>query len=317
MLTRLNELLHWILEARQDMFLAMYNALFAVSDDDVRDEATEEVLEAMGKLGRNDRVLWYVRWRRLYWAREAAETSPEAEPLYQRYLREWSKRSGEDPYVLERLLLQFDERRDHFEIEGEYLLEALAQMVGFGIHEFNQLQFAWQSPREIVEFGIKVYFKWIEGGKREIPDKKVRREQKAKDLIVFPDGWRWMLLDVGSCSLEAQSMSHCGNKQFEQPGDRLLSLREPLQRDETLLWRPHLTFVLHANGMLGEMKGYANSQPKVEYHPYILELLRNPIVKGLEGSTHEPWNDFHLEHLTDEDREDLLADRPDLVVTQT
>jgi len=142
------------------------------------------------------------------------------------------------------------------------------------------------------------------------------------------DGYEWYLLQTNrQKEIEADLMSHCATS------DRgwLLSLRK---RDEFGL-KALLTFeyipddlamnsirLPHAPnskidfeesvGVLGEMKGYANSKPSNKYHPYIMCLLEQPQILWVVGGGYREFNNFSLKDLSIQDQQALAHVRPDL-----
>jgi hypothetical protein len=107
-------------------------------------------------------------------------------------------------------------------------------------------------------------------------------------------GWKWVSLGDGYCPIEAKSMGHCGNE-GAKPGDDILSLRDPEGY-------PRLTFIVN-DGMLGEMKGRANTKPKKDYHPAIVELLKHDEIKHVVGGGYLPEMNFKLNDLDDETKD--------------
>lgn len=138
----------------------------------------------------------------------------------------------------------------------------------------------------------------------------VEGEDTDEIVIKFPDGFAWVNLHKPHCKLEGDAMGHCGNTAASQSGDTILSLRK---YDEAKgMWRPSLTFILHEDGMLGEMKGRANEKPAAKYHSYIKELLKHPMVKGIMGGGYAPENNFAMDDLSESDRMELLTVKPTL-----
>jgi len=117
----------------------------------------------------------------------------------------------------------------------------------------------------------------------------------ASTLIKFPDGWVWDLLSTGFCEREGKAMHHCGNANHVD-GDEILSLREPVKVGKEKMWKPHATFILN-NGVLGEMKGFANEKPGKKLHPYIVKLLENDMVDFIKGGGYAPQNNFAINDL--------------------
>lgn len=149
-------------------------------------------------------------------------------------------------------------------------------------------------------------------------EKEWQNQQKSKltpkegdtILIQFPDGWAWWLLPRNKCEDESKAMGHCGNTPSQDESQRILSLRQPHKNGQ---WEPHLTFILEGNGFLGEMKGKDNDKPVPKYHPYIIALLKNPIVKGIQGGGYLPKHNFAMKDLTDEQRAELYEEKPTLL----
>lgn len=143
-------------------------------------------------------------------------------------------------------------------------------------------------------------------------DKKAELPASAQKIIQLKDGFAWYNLGVEVCRNEGDAMGHCGNAGFRE-GDRVLSLRS---NDTT----PHLTFILHSDGSLGESKGYKNSKPSKKYHSHIISLLAHSIngkflISRIEGGGYKPENNFYVSDLSEKDLYILNRVRPDLVET--
>jgi hypothetical protein len=67
-----------------------------------------------------------------------------------------------------------------------------------------------------------------------------------------------------------------------------------------------LTFILEKNGYLGEMKAKANLKPAEKYHANIMQLLLNPIVKGIKGAGYAPYMNFSIFDLSENDIKVLM-----------
>jgi len=120
------------------------------------------------------------------------------------------------------------------------------------------------------------------------------------ELIKCNDGTSWWFIDRGFCEEEGRSGKHCGNVMGQHDtSQRILSLRTPTHN-------VILTFILESNGFLGEMKAKANLKPSEKYHPNIMQLLLNPIVKGIKGSGHAPYMNFSIFDLSEQDLQILI-----------
>jgi hypothetical protein len=137
-------------------------------------------------------------------------------------------------------------------------------------------------------------------------------EPEDEILISFPDGFAWWLLPRGGCRVEAQAMGHCGNVPSQRSGDQILSLRRQVKRGDVVRWYPVATFIVDADGQLGEMKGRGNDKPAPKYHPYIVELLRHHMIRGIKGGGYMPENNFTMSDLDPQTREQLIGDKPEL-----
>jgi hypothetical protein len=60
------------------------------------------------------------------------------------------------------------------------------------------------------------------------------------------------------------------------------------------------------------MKGRNNQKPDQKYHNIIMELLKQPFIKGIKGGGYKPENNFRLSDLNDERYEEMLSLKPEL-----
>ena len=97
---------------------------------------------------------------------------------------------------------------------------------------------------------------------------KITDTSGITEIYKFGDGVAWFNLNKEYCEIEGKSMRHCGNKAAFKDGDRVLSLRK-VNKDKS--HHPMLTFVVHADGSLGEAKAKANTKPPVNLHKYIIK----------------------------------------------
>ena len=257
---------------------------------------------AMKHLRKDDRIVWFlsiVQRAALLRMRESGESVP---------LKMRRK--------IERKLKGFEAERVYADFESGFMLK-------------------WphyQSLVDVYQLGrMKDYSFHLKEGNRLIPktadevlcyheemDKKLEELAKGErfcadgePFIVFDDGWAWYMIREGGSVQEAKAMRHCGNGVGSE-GDRLLSLREPIRKGDLLFWKPHLTFILN-NGVLGEMKGYANTKPDSRYHPYVESLLEHKVVREVRGGSYLPKNNFSFSDLTSEGKIRVLEKKPDLL----
>jgi hypothetical protein len=179
---------------------------------------------------------------------------------------------------------------------NDFIAYSLTQDKNFNpqlLDKFNNPKFKYEDLRALSD----QYHDDLKKGKIRTPGRD------GKIVLAFPDGYKWVDIKQGSCDIEAKSMGHCGNA-GASPDDTLLSLRD----NKNI---PHLTFILN-NGVLVERKGRANTKPKEKYHPYIIELLKLPIIKSLGLGRYGPENDFQLSDLKEEELENLIRFKPQI-----
>lgn len=126
--------------------------------------------------------------------------------------------------------------------------------------------------------------------------------EDAKILHDFGDGFAWWDLGVPSCRDEGNAMGHCGNTAANN--GNVLSLRKRYRAEGKTFYKPHLTFIQHDDGTLGEMKGEGNEKPGKEFHPHIKELLKKGYLPG--GGGHAPQNNFDISDLSHSDYQDVI-----------
>ena len=149
----------------------------------------------------------------------------------------------------------------------------------------------------------------FENLERELQGKEHERFCNDGEVCLeFDDGWAWFLVERGYSRQEAMAMRHCGNGNGIG-GDKLYSLREPIMKPHKTCWKPHLTFILR-EGLLGEMKGFANQKPSPSYHCYIKELLKLKEVKGIKGGGYLPQNNFIFQDLNQASQIEVLEKNP-------
>lgn len=131
---------------------------------------------------------------------------------------------------------------------------------------------------------------------RGLPDQEAKTFLKLDHLGSKWKGWKWVDLERGYCSQEAEAMGHCGNQGAAQ-GDNIVSLRDSEGY-------AHLTFIIN-DGFLGEAKGRANDKPSQKYHKPILELLKSKHIDAIKGGGYAPENNFDFHDLHDDHKKEL------------
>jgi len=126
-------------------------------------------------------------------------------------------------------------------------------------------------------------------------------------LIEYPDGSNWWFVNRAYCKDEGRSGHHCGNVEGKRKSDqRILSYRD---KNGNVL----LTFILHSDGSLGEMKARYNRKPESKYHKVIVDLLSTNLIKNIKSGGFLPENNFSISDLEAKNIETLYKTKPKLI----
>jgi hypothetical protein len=275
----------------------MFNDIFKLnSDPRLRYKITQDITWARKILRKNDRIVWFLRWVKV-WLISTSTGSGAA--------------TGSSPGALQ----QQNQRVGTAHSQGDVvpspaLKQRLEHFLSLPVPEIQNYVFKAESPRQLFDLFARYEAAW----RQRIEEERslITPESEDEILIEFPDGFAWWLLPRGGCPVEAAAMGHCGNVPSERPGDRILSLRRKVRRGDVERWYPVATFILDADGELGEMKGRGNDKPAQKYHPYIVELLRHHMIGGIKCGGYMPENNFSMSDLDPQTREQLIADKPEL-----
>lgn len=186
---------------------------------------------------------------------------------------------------------------------GNQIDETIDYLVASG--DNNILKSKLNNSQFTIEMLVKESEEWHE----RIETSKAKPAAEADTFINLShlgsswNGWRWVLLDKRSCEKEGASAGHCGNAAGKE-GDNILSLRDPSNV-------AYLTFIIN-DGSLGEMKARNNSKPSIRFHPVIIELLKNNIVKTVKGGGYKPENNFSMDDLDESIKQNLYKLKPNL-----
>ena len=297
----------------------MFNDILKIDTNPrLRQEITRDINWARKTLRKNDRIIWFLRWSKIWyqlsggiWAGGRANTSLSGalQQYNQRFRTRYVAGDLRSPPVMKTQL-------EHF--------------LSMPIPEIQNYVFRTESPRQLFELFTNYEAAW----RQRIEEEKslITPEPEDKILISFADGYAWWLLPRGGCGVEAEAMGHCGNVPSQRPGDQILSLRRQVRLDlrsraegglkgkpqrsstrgDVIRWYPVATFILDDDGKLGEMKGRGNDKPAAKYHPYIVELLRHHLIRGIKGGGYMPENNFSISDLDPQTREQLIAAKPEL-----
>ena len=281
-------------------YTPMFKVLLAV-DPGAKGQVDNAIGWARMFLKKQDRIVWFLRWVRAALAADMPEDGPSLPtggtmPVRQD-VRAFRKALDADI----RLLGGFTARS---------LRSSLEHYLSLPIPEIQNHVFKGsENPQGLL---------WNDFAKLEERFNEERRgliipKPQDKVALGFPDGWAWWLLPRAYDKDEAAAMGHCGNSpEAQNPKQQILSLREPRRVGTQTWWEPHATFIYNTNGYLGKMKGKQNNKPVPRLHPYILGLLKMPMVKGVVGGGYKPENNFKLSDLSPEMQQQLSQARPDL-----
>ena len=188
------------------------------------------------------------------------------------------------------------------EVKGNYNFTNIEQFnhdlfhyYGYNIGEIQNQQLANQNISELFDTFQKAIDTYKKSPKAPVPV-----QHGDYELIKCNDGNSWWFVDRGYCEEEGRSGKHCGNVMGQHDTtQRILSLRTP---NHNVI----LTFILENDGFLGEMKAKANQKPSEKYHPNIMQLLLNPIVKGIKGAGYAPDMNFSIFDLSEQNIKILI-----------
>lgn len=291
----------------------------------------EKVEWARRNLKRKDRITWYLRWARVGFVCHVAEHY-DAAHVHKKMSRIPSLSKSGDVAELEK-------ENEHVAMERirDYLLADMTKRFGvtfssvrpyealasfWGGYDNSTLEHLMQMMDQIPKLDA---YRWVAQSPATLIselrtiEQEWTQEQRAsagaltqgatdRTIVQFPNGFRWVQLMRGACSAEGRAMGHCGNGADPRDGTTMLSLREPCKKkNEKGKWKPHCTFILDSEGALGEMKGRFNKKPTPELYPFIIELLKNPLIESIKGGGYLPQNNFSFADITQEQREEVLA----------
>jgi len=293
-----------------------YYQLFTGLDEQSSGMVQRGVEWAFQNLKRQVRITWWLRWWRVYIELSVGELYDDTNITQKgevRRLQLYEKaQSYQSPLGIENSQTSIPANWP------ERAQRGLPHWVSLEVPEIQQLQWTWQHPMTLLEELAQLERAWQErvAGQKEWIDHEraygVPMDSEDEDdpeiILQFPDGYAWWNLKRPYCDQEGEAMGHCGNAAARD--GTVLSLR--LYDGKRKRWRPVCTFILHHGGILGEMKGRGNKKPESKYHPYIVALIRSPLVNGVEGGGHAPEENFSLDDLDHKEKVGLIADKPEL-----
>jgi GNAT superfamily N-acetyltransferase len=307
-----------------DLFRALITACPAIQG-----KVKQEVAWAKRSLKKSNRVIWWLRWYRIaladwlvyHWnatvpigdTEVPEDNIKQVRDLATKYWQEGEAKSGSS-----RL---FGDLRPHFDPATDPGWE---HFLSFFEHVYS-IDYA---PIQNFDPGFKTIgavYSTLNGFDREYAEQAKGTLSPQEEDSIFLDcggGWAWWLLPRSSCDAEARAMGHCGNSPDSDRTDMsILSLRQGKTVGSKEVWEPHLTFILHRlgddadSGTLGEMKGKGNAKPVPRYFPYIVKLLRDPRIKGIDGGGYKPENNFSPKDLSPEQLREVKEVNPDALLS--
>lgn len=270
------------------------------------------VQQASASLGnREDRVVWALRWLRLYLLRVLGERDEGAKAAYDgflfKYAQDAAKAQGLDgthEAAYDAVLKAFMD-----DYTWPKFMVTMAELLREEVPTYRDVEFGYRVPPDVIEDLEKARSEYREQVKRIIPaDKHHPNETVLKEYKSGPlAGYRWVGLGVSKSPYEARAMNHCGNdSRYHKPQDRLYSLRKPVKVYGVVGERPAVTVVVR-NGVAREIRGYANSRPKAKYADAITDFLLFDFVTGFRVPSHQPYGNFQPDDIPASRKSAVLA----------
>jgi len=311
-----------ILEAAKDRYWQMFASIppavldLAEANDGAALQA--KVANTMAVYQRTDRITWALRLMKhmlMLRAREAAiqtlqgnvQISDDYRKGVEEVLQYVNKQEGR--LAAKSGMSESELQNAAAALTGGQAERSMEHFLSLPIPAIQDYTFEWQTPSDIFNQFRELEKEWQEARKRQVSHTDDYEEGDIEPIIKFPDGSAWFDLKRQSCDVEAASMGHCGNRADAKDSHTVLSYRTPVKGTDQ--WIPHMTFILDKeHGTLGEMKGRGNEKPAAKYHPYIIDLLKQPYVKGFGPGGYEPQNNFSLDDLPEEQAAALKEMKP-------
>ncbi len=268
------------------------------SKEHVRNVFNKELVWAKETLQRPDRVIWWLKYVKFiayhaYVHRVPVHPDPGKVTPVPKFIQ---KMYSENPNRV-----QSDPSNFSFNMLGSPKRN-LEHFMGIDDPRIQNYHFLHQTFGEI----LNQFEKWEDEykqqeGRKLAPDASHTVIMKLGDLV-------WLNLNKAACADEGHAGRHCGNSPRSGSNDRILSLRRVIKGGKQEVC---LTFVLEEDGFLGERKGFANSRPDPKYHRAIVELLKQPFIKGFKQGRWMTSNDFKVGDLSPELGNELFEARPE------
>lgn len=309
-------------EGRKDRYMVMFNSVpvgdsrYSEGAETLRLHFEAAVDWAINTLKKEDRIIWYLRYQLMFCLVPIASGNfvffgdkPRDKELIIKASTKLKELLGKMGYTTADTDLA-DIMKNPIMVDN-VLRQKLSHYMGLPSPEVQGYVFGSEKIKDLYAKLDSLESKWASAEKSQIKQADEESKHTVTTLITFNDGWKWVVKDAEYCDLEARAMGHCGNRGDPRPGDRIISLREPTKKPG--IWRPACTFILRKEGLISEMKGRENNKPDPKYFPYIVELLKNDIVKGIVGGGYAPEANFTPEDLPEGVRNSLYSAKPALM----
>lgn len=292
-----------------DMFSSVFDVIGG--DPHTKDAVRKKIYWAKTFLRRKDAVTWFLRIYRIALMNELTTDYSEFIPLMDEEIKKYNRKAGEN--VFNRYTLPRLSGRGKVRYEQSYavLEDTLEHFSSLPIDEIRDFRFHYEHPSEVIDYFERMEEEWKDSvGEGLVPDRG------EKVFLDVGNGYVWFDLQRAACDEESEAMGHCGNSPAAgNPDLTILSLREKKKVNGELFWRVALTFILNKRtGYIGEMKGRGNDKPSEKYHRYIVPLIMDDRIKGLNGGGYLPEHNFDVKDLPN--WKQLVEKKPTLLTLQ-
>lgn len=289
-----------------DMFQVIYDEIGNMYDYKIK----EAIRWAKQELKRKDAIIWYLRIYRIALLEHhyKKSTNKQAYSLLNSAIKSYNKKARKNIFSQSPGIEVLRSNKVWVDETAQSLSNALQHYLSLPIREIQNYRFFYEHPEDVLRYFYELEQEWKEEvGDGLIPDKG------EKVFLDVGNGFVWFDLQRSSCDEEGEMMGHCGNSpDAYNPDVTILSLREKKIVNGELYWRPVVTFIWnHKTGYLGEMKGRGNDKPSERYHRYIVPLIMDNRIKGLNGGGYLPESNFKVTDLPN--WEQLVEKKPHLM----
>lgn len=290
-----------------EMYLPQFSKFRIYQEDERVQQHVRNILSwAVEVLKKNNSIQWFLRWWKLAFLQNR---DPD---LFDRELAKAAKALRREP---EEVAGAVPDNENRFRVEFEHFYN---ENILRNVPAIARYTFQNQTPAEVLAFFEEEEQKWHD---KALPTRQLIADDDLYDeevLIEYPNGTVWSQLDRNQCFQYGNAMGHCGTPSRPQSGTTMLALRRPVRLggepgtdDGDLYWYPMLFFELDPRGYLRQTKGRKNAKPAEKYYPYIVDLLKLPLIKGIQGGGYKPENNFHWDDLDSDQQDEVMEANPE------